>query len=337
MASTRQGVEAFLEKSPAAALIEVAEAKGSTPREKGAWMLVSPAATFGTIGGGQLEFMAIARAREELGGFSPLEGEMAAKQPEGVRAEAWDLDSAPSTSSRSTAATTPPGPANIADQRPGGQARRAAIQARATLPSRGRDSRLDIPLGPEIGQCCGGRVEIRIRHIDAALRDELLATATAEDSAHPQVYLFGGGHVGHALASALSLLPLKVAVVETRADALEDMPATVTTRLTPVPEETVRAAPAGSAFVVLTHDHALDFLIVAEALRRQDAAYVGMIGSKTKKATFKSWFLKTAGGTEAEFARLLSPIGGSSVRDKRPAVIAALAAAEIMTALAEVK
>ena len=112
------------------------------------------------------------------------------------------------------------------------------------------------------------------------------------------------------------------------------MRADVETRLTPVPEEMVREAPAGAAFVVLTHDHALDFLIVAEALKRRDAAYVGMIGSKTKKATFKSWFLKTAGGTEDDFARLVSPIGGDAVRDKRPAVIAALAAAEIMTALA---
>jgi xanthine dehydrogenase accessory factor len=205
----------------------------------------------------------------------------------------------------------------------------------AALPSWGRDSplSLDIPLGPEIGQCCGGRVELSIRHIDAVLRDELMATAAAEDTAHPHVYLFGGGHVGHALASALSLLPLKVTIVETRADALEGMPETVTTTLTPMPEEIVRAAPSDAAFVVLTHDHALDFLIVAEALKRADAAYVGMIGSKTKKATFKSWFLKTAGGTEEEFVHLVSPIGGSALRDKRPTVIAALAAAEIMTAL----
>ena len=101
---------------------------------------------------------------------------------------------------------------------------------------------LDIPLGPEIGQCCGGRVELSIRHVDAALRGELVAMATSEDAAHPHVYLFGGGHVGHALASALSLLPLKVTIVETRADALEGMPDAVTTRLTPVPEEAVRAA-----------------------------------------------------------------------------------------------
>jgi xanthine dehydrogenase accessory factor len=303
MASTRQSVEAFLEESAAAALIEVAEAKGSTPREKGAWMLVSPAATFGTIGGGQLEFLAIARAREELGGaFPPTLGEGGRAKPGRVGSGDGHQLPPPSPSA------TPP-------------------------PHGGRKTVLDIPLGPEIGQCCGGRVEVRIRHLDEVLRDALLDTAAAEDAAYPHVYLFGGGHVGHALAPALSLLPLKVSVVETRADALDGMPTSVLTKLTPVPEETVRAAPSGSAFVVLTHDHALDFLIVAEALKRPDAAYVGMIGSKTKKATFKNWFLKTAGGTEAEFARLVSPIGGGAVKDKRPAVIAALAAAEIMTAL----
>ncbi|MDN5926092.1 MAG: xanthine dehydrogenase accessory protein XdhC [Hyphomicrobiales bacterium] len=276
MASTKKGVENFLNDSPSTALIKVAEAKGSTPREKGAWMLVSPKATFGTIGGGQLEFMAIARAREAI--------------------------------------VSPASPAR---------------KNEASSVS------LDIPLGPEIGQCCGGRVELSIRHVDAGLRDELTAIAGAEDAAYPHVYLFGGGHVGHALAATLSLLPLEVTIVETRADALEGMPKAVTTRLTPMPEEAVRSAPAGSAFVVLTHDHALDFLIVGEALKRPDAAYVGMIGSKTKKATCKSWYLKTAGGTEEEFARLVSPIGGSALRDKRPAVIAALAAAEIMTALAK--
>jgi xanthine dehydrogenase accessory factor len=162
----------------------------------------------------------------------------------------------------------------------------------------------------------------------------LIEQAKAEDAALPHVYIFGGGHVGHALAAAFAPLPVKAVVVETRADMLEGIPDIVEIRLTPVPEEMVRDAPAGAAFVVLTHDHALDFLIVAEALKRDDAAYVGMIGSKTKKATFKSWFLKTAGGTEESFARLVSPIGGDAVKDKRPAVIAALAAAEIMAAVA---
>ena len=88
------------------------------------------------------------------------------------------------------------------------------------------------------------------------------------------------------------------------------MPGGVETKLTSVPEEMVRAAPSGAAFVVLTHDHALDCMIVAEALKRTDAAYVGMIGSKTKRATFRSWFLKTAGGTEDDCRRLLEQSSG---------------------------
>jgi len=267
MTSQVATLRSFLDAADTVALVEVVSARGSTPRDAGACMLVSPTAIHGTIGGGQLEFMAIDRARQML-----VEGDAG-------------------------------------------------------------EATLDVPLGPEIGQCCGGRVEVLIRPVDDRLARELIEAAQAEEARLPQVYIFGGGHVGLALATALSLLPLRTTVVETRADALEDMPGGVATVLTPVPEEMVRSAGAGAAFVVLTHDHALDFLIVAEALGRRDAAYVGMIGSQTKKATFRSWYLKTAGGNEADFARLVSPIGGDTLKDKRPAVIAALAAAEIMTAV----
>ena len=98
-----------------------------------------------------------------------------------------------------------------------------------------------------------------------------------------------------------------------------------------MPEAVVRDAPAGSAFVVLTHDHALDFLITAEALARNDASYVGMIGSKTKRATFRNWLTREVGRPDI-FERLVCPVGGTAVKDKRPTVIAALAAAEIMVA-----
>lgn len=270
MASGTKELTGFLNRAGAVALVRVASAKGSTPREAGTWMLVSRDAIFGTIGGGQLEYMAIDKARSVF------------SEPD------------------------------------------SAIT-------------LDIPLGPEIGQCCGGRVEVSIVCVDAAMRSKLISDAERDDARLPHVYIFGGGHVGHALAAALSLLPVKALVIETRADELKDLPEGVETLLTPMPEEVVREAPTGSAFLILTHDHALDFLIVAEALKRTDAAYIGMIGSKTKKATFKSWYLKAAGGTEQAFARLISPIGGDAVRDKRPSVIAALAAAEVMAAFAGIR
>ncbi len=101
-----------------------------------------------------------------------------------------------------------------------------------------------------------------------------------------------------------------------------------------MPEALVRDIPVSGVVVILTHDHALDFLIAREALEKTDLAYTGMIGSATKRATFASWLSREGGGERGWMERLTLPIGGSAVRDKRPEVIAAMTAAEILTALA---
>ncbi|MBP1860195.1 xanthine dehydrogenase accessory protein XdhC [Rhizobium herbae] len=265
MAAKREDIRDFLRREPDCVLVEVTGAAGSTPRDTDAWMLVTAERIFGTIGGGQLEYMAIDHARRAL--------------RQGLPAEP-----------------------------------------------------MDVPLGPEIGQCCGGRVGLAFTAMNTDLSTQLIARCDHEMAARPHVYIFGAGHVGDALAMALSLVPLRIILVDTREDELSasNVPS-IETCLTAVPEALVRDAPAGSSFVILTHDHALDFLIAAEALRRDDAAYVGMIGSKTKRATFKNWLSREVGRADL-FDRLICPIGGTAVKDKRPAVIAALAAAEIMTA-----
>lgn len=188
---------------------------------------------------------------------------------------------------------------------------------------------LDIPLGPEIGQCCGGRVEVALRVLGPEQAGVLVERLRGDEAALPHVFMFGSGHVGHALARALSALPLSVHVIDTRPDELHDLPQGVDARAVPMPEAVVRSAPAGSAFVILTHDHALDFMIAAEALKRADAPYVGMVGSRTKRAKFASWY-RAEGGSEEALRRLVLPIGAFGLVDKRPEVIAALAAAEIM-------
>lgn len=259
-------LETFLTAHPAAIVAELSAVRGSSPRAAGTFMLISPEAIIGTIGGGALEYMVIDRARQVL-----ASGE-----------EADDLD---------------------------------------------------IPLGPEIGQCCGGRVEVALRHVTSEMARTLSGRLAAELDARPDVFLFGAGHVGHALARALSPLPMKVHVVDTRPDELAGLPDNVAVHAVAMPEAVVRAAPWGSAYVVLTHDHALDFLICAEALQRADAPYVGMVGSKTKKARFRSWYLGE-GYPADRLERLVLPIGGAAfpngLGDKRPEVIAALAAAELL-------
>ncbi len=188
---------------------------------------------------------------------------------------------------------------------------------------------LDVPLGPEIGQCCGGRVEVALRVLTPALADALGERLRAAEAGWPHVHVFGSGHVGKALVRALVPLPLNLHVIDTRPDELHDLPEAVEAKAVPMPEAVVRAAPRGSGYAILTHDHALDFLIAAEALKRADSPYVGMVGSRTKRARFASWY-RAEGGSEAALARLVLPIGALGLADKRPEVIAALAAAEIM-------
>lgn len=205
--------------------------------------------------------------------------------------------------------------------------------ARRLISSGEAQAVMDVPLGPEIGQCCGGRVGVSLCFADAALREELSRTVAAEDAALPHVYVFGAGHVGRSLAQILALLPVRLEVIDTRREELDLLPSAISSRLVALPEAVIRSAPEGSSFVILTHDHALDFLLAQEALGRTDAAYIGMVGSETKRAKFSSWFREQGGNADA-LRRLVSPIGAQGLGDKRPSVIAALAAAEIMVHIA---
>ena len=201
--------------------------------------------------------------------------------------------------------------------------------ARRLIANGQAEAAMDVPLGPEIGQCCGGRVAVGLRYADPELRAELADRIAAEDAAQTHVYIFGAGNVGAALARMLALLPVHAHVIDTRSEELVGLPAEVDARTVPMPEAVVRNAPEGSAYVILTHDHALDFLIAHEALARLDSPYIGMVGSLTKRARFTSWYL-AEGGEKSALDRLVLPIGNHGIGDKRPEVIAALAAAEIM-------
>jgi xanthine dehydrogenase accessory protein XdhC len=256
----------LLAQGEPAILATIAEAQGSTPRETGAAMLVAAGACHGTIGGGQLEYLAIDTARVML-----------------------------------------------------------------ALGEEGRE--LDLPLGPLLGQCCGGRVRVSLERAGPEHIRHLRRGEEAERRCAPAVLVFGCGHTGRALAQALAPLPVQTGLVDDRLEAGHDLPAGIALLRLDDPAEAVAAAPLGAAFIILTHSHALDYRLADAALRRGDAAYVGMIGSATKRARFARFFLQGGGSPEA-LARLTCPIGGADVPDKRPAVIAALTAAELIRVFA---
>jgi xanthine dehydrogenase accessory factor len=211
----------------------------------------------------------------------------------------------------------------------------AILRARSLLGSGEASATMKLPLGPELGQCCGGFVSLRLQRADAALCAELEAMEAREREGLPLVLLFGAGHVGKALAKALAPLPLRLRWIDSRADALPDpAPPGLEVVVSEQLLDEVEAAPPGAAFLVLTHSHALDSMICAAALQRGDFAYLGLIGSRTKRAQFERAF-RDLGIPEERIARLVCPIGGGRLRDKRPAVIAALVAAELLHAFAD--
>ncbi|MFM9974689.1 MAG: xanthine dehydrogenase accessory protein XdhC [Beijerinckiaceae bacterium] len=188
-------------------------------------------------------------------------------------------------------------------------------------------------LGPALGQCCGGRMTIRIKRANQADVDLLERAARAAVCAQPTVLIYGAGHVGRALAKALAPLPLRIALIDSRADELA-LAATegVTMHHTQAPVAMAEQAAGGAAHVIMTHSHALDCLIAGAVLERDEFRYLGIIGSRTKRNSFRRAF-RDMGFPADRIARVVCPIGGSTVQDKRPEIIAALTAAEIITAL----
>ena len=191
---------------------------------------------------------------------------------------------------------------------------------------------LDMALGPSVGQCCGGHVVLRLDRADADALAALNAVETQARRDAPQVVVFGAGHVGQALVRALEPLPIRVSWSDTRPDQIPADAGDAVEIESADPLDLVHQASPGAAMVVLTHSHALDYAITEAALSRGDLAYVGLIGSRTKRRRFERWFTARGGDARA-LDRLACPIGDVGVIDKRPEVIAAFVAAEVMQAL----
>jgi xanthine dehydrogenase accessory factor len=298
--------------------VTLAESAGSSPREVGARMVVRPDGRFsGTIGGGALEWLALAEAQQMMAG--------------------------------------------------GGAS--AAFR------------RLNKALGPELGQCCGGRVVVTLERFEGRDLDRVIPFATAErtgacvtlsepgqptrrslvtgdrearsdetkghetkslaalpdgriverfGSLATPLYLFGAGHVGQSLVLALAPLPFAVTWIDPRPHAFPShVPANATCRTGAEPVRLLDKATDGTFVAIMTHSHALDLDIAAAALLARRFPYVGLIGSATKRARFVG-ALRQLSLTEDDLGRLICPIGLTEIRDKAPAAIAAAITAQLL-------
>ena len=267
-----------------ALVVQVREVRGSTPREADARMLVCLDEAQGTIGGGHLEWQAIAMARQAL--REHVQGLTTAEQDR--KLAAWTHTFA---------------------------------------------------LGPTLGQCCGGVVVLAFEPLDATVLADwpMMAPRFRLD-------LHGAGHVGQAIVKLLGDIDCEVRWIDQRLDdspqALPGDEATLglpmgheLAALPPhihfIPTEDAAAevayAPPASLHLVLTHRHDLDLAIVDALLRREDVrqgrAWVGLIGSRTKRAAFEHR-LQARGHAPELIARIACPIGLPGIVGKEPVVIA---------------
>ena len=208
----------------------------------------------------------------------------------------------------------------------------AIATARAAL-TRGNieTSERTFALGPSLGQCCGGTVTLAFAPLDAA--------ALARWPASPPLFhlqLHGAGHVGRAIATLLAMLDCDVDWYDERDDGFPATtalgspgPAHVRMTSADTVEREVANAPMATFYLVLTHEHALDLRIVEAVLRRGDFAYCGLIGSKTKRASFVRRLADRGVATDA-IARLTCPIGIAGIGGESPEVIAAAVVAQLL-------
>lgn len=333
-------IERLRRQTQPAALVTVVEAEGSTPRETGTRMIVTVDEIFYTVGGGNLEFKAIELARQHLRSaaagdiacyrfpLGPALGQCCGGATSVVieriepQAAAWvDRLAEKFASGTPVVLATPLG----RDWRHGRVIERrdaAGIADGALpLPAPVRDAARELFDDP------AAAARIVAGDGDDA-RERVLLERIAPEPFH--IALFGAGHVGQALVRVLAGLPCRVTWIDEReAQFPADIPANVTALLVDAPAAEVDALPAGAWFLVMTHSHALDQTICERVLRRGDFAYLGLIGSRTKRVLFERR-LAERGIASEQLARLTCPIGVPAIRGKEPGVIAVAVAAQLL-------
>ena len=182
------------------------------------------------------------------------------------------------------------------------------------------------PLGPALGQCCGGALTLRTGPLDAAALADW-----PEPAPLFTLQLYGAGHVGRAIARLLDDLPCRVQWIDERDDAFPAAPGAAHIErlcVEPVQAEVAQARPF-ACYLVLTHSHDLDLAITEAVLRRGDFSYLGLIGSATKRARFLHR-LASRGLPDDTLARLTCPIGLPGITGKQPELIAVAVVAQLL-------
>lgn len=307
----------------ASVIVTVAGIRGSAPREAGAKMLVTRDETIGTIGGGQLEYQCTRIAVDMLGANElpsirnfPLGASMGQCCGGVVDILFEPLDASV--------------PAWLADVRAlHGQRRPLAIVTGIGASAGKFVVAAELETGPgelphEVRECALGMLAD-----DGGT--ERVGDYVIETVVNPNfnIAVFGAGHVGAAVVPMLAKLDCNLRWIDSRRKVFRALPQNVRAIEAAEPALEVAAMPPGSAYLVMTHSHAIDYDIVSRILMRNDATYCGLIGSVSKRRRFEKRF-RAQGIADEQIAALTCPIGVDGISGKKPAEIAVAVAAELL-------
>lgn len=312
MAKVWAHIRDSIERHGSAGLVSVVDWAGSVPRESGARIVLQPDGGFyGTIGGGRLEYEAIAAARKALSAgrgkaqfrdwlLGPGLGQCCGGAVKTLT-ETFDADDLTVACGFE-------------------QAEKSGILV--TMSRLGEDGRIVRTIAPRPAN--GEHLDASASAFDKAGFIEQFGEVVTP------VLLFGAGHVGRAVVLALAPLPFGVRWIDTRpAQFPQHVPPNVVTVCTEATDRELAHAPRDALIVVMTHSHALDFDITAAALDQKTFKFVGLIGSQTKRKRFVT-VARQLGVTETAIAGLVCPIGIRAIKGKAPAMIAAALAAQLL-------
>ena len=315
----------FERRAEPVVVVTVARVEGSAPREVGARILIGPDRVKGTIGGGALEYKAIASARAMLSDESaparlqttplgPTLGQCCGGNV-ALHFERFEAGAKPDWIDALRSAQVAGEPAVLVSEIKAQTAQHLVVSANAEVGD---------PMGKAVlrqaRECMGGATP--------TAKGRLLYELSGQSDWH--IVLIGAGHVGRALVSVLASVPSRITWIDGRAEQFPDeIPDNVTKILTDDLESMVDDAPTGAYFLIMTHSHDIDLELVEAVLRRGDFAYLGLIGSATKRARFERR-LRTRGFTDKQLRRLTCPIGIDGIAGKSPAAIAISTAAELL-------
>jgi len=182
---------------------------------------------------------------------------------------------------------------------------------------------LEFPLGPSLGQCCGGYIKIKL--IKYKNGKELLLENNLIDeilSNNKNLYIFGAGHVSNALMNKLEGVGFNIFVIDSRENYLTQVKHEyINAILAKNPEIIIKNSPPDSYYLIMTHNHQIDLLICASILKKKSFSFIGLIGSKTKKIRFYKRLLRMNFNEEL-INKIECPIGMTQIQGKEPDIIA---------------